>query len=279
MDDYLDSVLLIITSNPGGSIFCFASILARMVGFSRHVPFFGSSIKNSIVRNGLSFCMCALAFPLAIKQSTQVYTLSEISVFSYILNMSFQFMIGYILGYIISVPFFIAQTTGLLMDSARGSNSVTAAAGLMSTQTTVTGIILTNILIIHILLDKNLALPLYSVLINSFKIISYEEDISKFFESGYFIDNLINITQIFNQGILFATKFSAPVLTISLCSDLSWSLLNRLMPQTQITFLSVPLKQCLSLLVLYPVWLRYFSDMHALLSYYIDLGYEQISLL
>lgn len=266
MEDLFNVILGRILYSPGGATVCIVSIIARLSGFLRHIPFLGSTIKNNTIKNGVIFSLAIMIF---IKSFTpqEIQSMRSIANLMLIFIAIKEFAIGYIIGYILGMPFYIAQTAGAFIDVAKGSSSLTPGAGLMQTQASMTGVIFVNVLIVHTLLYPEIFIDFMGVIFNSFDAIPYNK-INILLELSYI--QITDVVHGFSLALLWSARLSAPIMTLSLCSDLSLSLINRLMPQAQITFLSVPIKSLVSLLIIMIAWSRFFNEMHKATFLFID---------
>lgn len=250
-------------NNIGGVIICFVAIIFRLIGFARHLPFLGFALKNNTARNSIIFCLTISIFPHIYSPEYQSYSLEDIIALKFLFLSIQEFLIGYIIGFIVSFPFYVFQTAGAIIDAAKGSSSIVTGSNLVQGQSSITSTVFLNILTVHVLIFPDFTLEIFKVIVQSFIGVPY---FSNVFASIFSSDPIMFFTQInkiFSDGMILASRLSAPILTLSLCSDLSLSLVNRLMPQAQITFLSVPIKSTVSLLFIGISWLSFFDEIHA----------------
>ena len=98
-----------------------------LLGFMRFAPicalapFLGAKLVPIMGRVGLALSLTAVFLPSILLNSTEnVPMVSALFVF-YSMK---EVMIGFILGYLCSVPFWVAQSTGIFIDYARGASSM-----------------------------------------------------------------------------------------------------------------------------------------------------------
>jgi type III secretion protein T len=145
-------------------------------------------------------------------------------------------LIGFLLGVIFAVPFWVAEATGELIDQQRGSTSAVAAdpAGEDQTGTTATLLVLTLTTIfmlsggMHWLIDA---------LYRSYLLWPAGELVPRL-ASGAAMHVLGVLDSILASGLLLAS----PLVVAMLLVELSVGFINRFMPQLNVFLLSMPLK-------------------------------------
>lgn len=255
----IEQILNIFYLKPYSVTFLFACFLLRLVGIEKSIPIFGSTIKNSVFRNGITLSLSVIFFPVAL-----FYTdLPEIDSFQFLPIIIFgakEFFIGYAIGYVLSIPFAITQSAGSIIDTVKGSSSVTQGASISKEGGSALGSFLTNVMIVHLVCKPDLFIEILGAIVNTYKVIPCGIQ-------SVHIENFQNIEPAFlasvggivNDCIITSVRLACPALAISLTSDLSFSLINRLTPQVQFTFLSVPVKSISSWLVLYVAFYAFFD--------------------
>jgi type III secretion protein T len=156
--------------------------------------------------------------------------------------------VGLVLGFFISVPFWIAQSAGTIIDHQRGASSLTITDPAMGTQVSPIGLFY-NYSLIALFYSWGGVYAFFEIVLDSYQIVRPDEFISASFFSKHsiFVQNSIEV-----GGKIFAmsVQFAAPSLLAILMADMFLGIANRLAPQVQITFLGLPLKSWLGLLLL-----------------------------
>ena len=173
-----------------------------------------------------------------------------------------ELLIGYIIGFFVSIPFYIVQSTGIVIDYMRGSSQLMSQDPSMQTQTSSIGILF-NYFLILIFFQSDAILYFFDLIATSFLVIPIDGIISpKFFSSNTFFWQHAEST----LAYLFATslQLGAPCILAILMAEMFLGIANRLAPQVQIAFLGMALKSLLGLILLWTGW--FFILKHAQIS-------------
>ncbi len=221
-------------------------------------PFLGGKIIPMAAKAAL-----ALALTFVFLPSVLFYTkMSYISDMEFIAFAAKECFIGFILGLISTAPFYIVQSSGILIDYLRGSSMLMAQDPTMQAQSSPIGIMFNNYLIV---LFYALEGPLlfFDAISTSFQLFPVDQLISPlFFQLGnpFWKTALSFVGDIFNLSI----ELAAPCLLAILMAEMFLGIANRLAPQVQISFLGMSLKSLLGLILLWSGWffiLRQMSNM------------------
>lgn len=159
-----------------------------------------------------------------------------------------EIFIGIILSFLISVPFWIAQAAGTIIDHQRGASSLMVSDPSMGTQVSPIGLFYNYSLMILFYAWGGVH-KFFEIILHSYKVVRPDEFISaSFFGSkALFITTMVGVgSKIFG----LAVQFAAPALLAILMADMFLGIANRMAPQVQITFLGMPLKSWLGILLL-----------------------------
>lgn len=246
-DDYI-SVFL---NKPGLTTEGLLSILLlglfRIGPIVSIAPFLGSKLPGG-VKVGLALCLTIIFIPQMIHTST--------TTFAY--NMAFvayglkELLMGFILAFFASIPFYIAQGAGAYIDFQRGSSSLQVQDPTMQAETSTIGVMFNYIMIIVFF---NIGGPFlfFDALSESFKIIP----IDKMIPSAFFNLSLPfwkTIMGLLTRILAVSVQIAAPSLIAILMAEMFLGIANRLAPQVQIVFLGMSLKSLLGLFLLWAGW-------------------------
>jgi type III secretion protein T len=212
-------------------------------------PFLGAKVLPVTVRAGFAIALTAVFLPSIILNSSQsIPMVSSLFVFYSIKEI----LIGFILGYLCSVPFWIAQSSGIFIDYARGASSMMGQDATTQSQASPIGILLNNYLIV---LFYALSGPLYffDAIGSSFDVIGVDTFIPQAFyaKTNPFWASMIDLM---NQIFTISIQLAAPCLIAILMAESFLGIANRLAPNVQISFLGMPLKSLLGLILLWAGW-------------------------
>ena len=222
--------------------------IARIIPIVVFAPFFGSKLPSG-VKMGLSVSMTIIFLPHITMQSQTVPDFNSL----YIILFIKELFIGFILGLLVSVPFYVALSAGSLIDFLRGSSSLQVTDPSSQEQTSPIGI-LYNYMLIVIFYNLNGPLMLFDGILDSYNIIPADGLINPlFFQMKQPIWELI--MGVLSKLIALSIQLSAPAILAILMTEVFLGIANRLAPQVQIVFLGMSLKSLIGLSVLCAAWM------------------------
>lgn len=163
-----------------------------------------------------------------------------------------ELFIGFILGFLASIPFSIAQSCGSLIDFIRGTQSLQVTDPTTQTQTGPVGI-LYNYLLIAIFFAIDGPFIFFNGLAASFQAIP----VDSYFNTAFFNLNLPFwkvIVSLLNTVMSISIQLGAPSIVGILMTEMFLGIANRLAPQVQIVFLGIPLKSWVGIAFLLLAW-------------------------
>lgn len=238
-----------LASGDPTTIFTFLFLfLARMLPIIAQVPFFGSKLLPNPVKMTFAISLFVLFFPhfLTITKTPLSFGTSSVILFAK------EFFIGYLLGLIMSMPFIIVQTTGMLIDHQRGGASLMVNDPTIQNQSSPIGTLF-NFLLILIFFNLGGPLSFIEAIMQSYEVIPPDQFINPHFfinTSAFWQTSLTFLNTIMKLSL----QLAAPALIMILMTDVFLGIANRLATQVQITFLGMPLKSLLALLVVFVGW-------------------------
>ena len=222
--------------------------LGRMLPILALAPFFGAKILPHSVKMAFALCLFAIFLPQLASLTTAQLTFD----FDMILLFFKELLIGFLIGYFISIPFIIVQNTGAIIDHQRGASSLMVSDPTTQTQTSPLGTVY-NLLLIYLFFTIEGPFTVIEMISTSYDILPPD----KFISAGFFSSDsklLTEIVKLMGQVMILSTQLAAPALIIILMTDFFLGIANRLAPQVQITFLGMPLKSLLALMILFFGW-------------------------
>jgi type III secretion protein T len=238
------------------SLFClFVLTLSRILPILLLVPFFGAKVLPHPVKMALAICLFAIFLPLLIQVTTTPLAFN----LELLVLMVKEFFIGYILGLLISIPFSIFQSAGIIIDNQRGSASLMVNDPTMQNQSSPLGLIFNQVFIVVFFAIGGPFYFIESIGI-SYQVVPPDRLLSeKFFvsEQGFWQ----GVFHLFNQMMNLTIQMASPALIAILMTDLFLGIINRLAPQVQITFLGMGIKSLLALMVVWMGWTDFTEEM------------------
>ncbi len=223
--------------------------LARVLPIITMAPFFGAKLMPGPARVGFAICLFAILLPLIVSKTNPipwspiviVYGLKEMA-------------IGFLLGFLVTVPFYIVQMAGIVIDNQRGSSSLLGQDATTASQVSSIGI-LYNYLMIVIFFSINGPFIFLDALVKSYRVLPQDVFLSNDFFLNGSSQFWIAIMGLAGQTFTISSQLAAPALLTILMTDAFLGVINRLAPQVQISFLGQGLKAFLGD---FAIWLAWF---------------------
>jgi len=267
MNDYIDLYLnsALAAGTPESFLSLFLLGLARLLPIIQMSPFFGSRTLPQPVKLGFAISLFTIFLPtLLINLQGPLY-----------FNMSLLYMaskeafIGFALGWIMSSPFSIVQTVGMIIDHQRGGASLNVNDPTVQSQSSPIGT-LYNLVLIFIFYFIDGPFYFMEAINTSYEILPPDTFLSQAFftRASTFWDIQIKLL---NKIMVVSTQLVAPPLITILMTDMFLGIANRLAPQVQITFLGLPLKSLLAFVIIWMGWKQYNQQTIVMVFQWLDI--------
>lgn len=246
-DSYLSFFSKLSALAPMSSLILFCLGMCRIAPIVSMAPFFGSKTPAP-VKMGLLVVLTVIFFPqMALTSKTMMGFNLE-----FILLCFKELFIGLILAIFISIPFYMAETAGVLIDFTRGSSSLQVTNPLMQTQASSIGV-LYNFILIVIFYQIDGPFYFFNALFDTYTLIPADGWMPVQFFSFHhpFWQAVWNIT---NRIMAVGIQLAAPSILAILMTEMFLGIANRLAPQVQIAFLGMSLKSLAGLGMLCAGW-------------------------
>ncbi|MCB1111280.1 MAG: flagellar biosynthetic protein FliR [Chlamydiales bacterium] len=215
----------------------------RMLPIIALSPFLGSRVLPHPVKIALALSLFTIFLPRLLTVTTIPPNFNFI-LLMYVIKEMF---IGIILGTLMSLPFIIAQSAGMLIDHQRGGASLQVNDPTIQNQSSPLGTLF-NMSLVYIFFLIDGPFLFLDAIMTSYELIPPD----KFFNPAFFARDSLSwhaSIKLFNQVMIMSVQLATPALIAILMTDSFLGLANRLAPQVQITFLGMPLKSLLGLTV------------------------------
>lgn len=245
------------TINASHALITYLLMFTRFLVLTIMMPIFGAQILPSLVRVALAALLSAVSFIVFVDQAHISF---ELNFFVITLLFFKEALIGFIIGFFASLIFYAYELFGELVDLARGASMAKQLVPELKHQSSAMGTLL------------------FQLALTIFFIAGFHRDIlSAVFESfrripatSFSVDILPNDFALASMNLLgslflIAFRFALPIVFICFVIDLAFGLMNRVAPQINAYFLSLPAKTVGGLLMLFftlPFLLDDFFDHH-----------------
>lgn len=222
--------------------------LARVVPAIALAPFLGGKILPDTIKMGLGVAVVLVFLPYLVVRYTHPIELD----IRFMLLLFKEVIIGSLIGFIISIPFYYTQGAGALIDHQRGSQSLQVMDPSTQMQTSPTGTLFNNMMMV-IFFSLGGPLLFFDGIFSSYSVLSFDQ----FFPANFFDGTrplwhaMIGMT---NVIVKISLQLSAPSLIAMLLSDLFLGIANRMAPQVQISFLLWSLKAFVGIAMVWVGW-------------------------
>lgn len=248
IDDYANLLLVLPNLSPVTVLSIFFLTLARILPIVSIAPFLGAKNIPMVIRMMFSIALVAIFLPQNLLAATKEIPYG-MTFIGYSLK---ELIIGFVLGFLASAPFFVAQMSGSLIDHSRGSSALQVTDPTTQSQTGDIGI-LYNYMLLALFFFLGGPFLFFNGLADSYQLLPVDQ----LFNATFFQLHTPFWQQIFSLTALMfslSVQFAAPALIGILLTDLFLGIANRLAPQVQIVFLGISLKSWVGIALLTAAW-------------------------
>lgn len=222
--------------------------LARIVPMIALTPFLGGKILADPMKLGLAVALVPLFLPYIVVNATTPLALDVVFIFL----MLKEILIGSLLGFLISIPFYAAQGAGTLIDHQSGGQSLQVTDPSSQVQATPTGLLYNNMTLVMFFLIGGPFL-FFDAVFTAYKVLPADQ----FIPATFFAQTnplFFTTIKLLHQMFVIMIQLSAPSLIALLMSDLFLGIANRMAPQVQISFLMWSMKSYVGIAMLWAGW-------------------------
>lgn len=244
-----DTYLSYILSKPLQDVWkVFLLGMARVAPTVAIAPFLGGKILPDTVKMGLTVAIAIIFLPFLLVHYTHPI---DFDVF-FMLMLVKEAFVGFILGFLITIPFYYTQGAGALIDHQRGAQSLQVMDPSTQMQTSPLGTLFNNMMLV-IFFSIGGPILFFDAVFTSYSVLPFDQ----FFPPSFFDGTrplwhaLIEMT---NIVVKISLQLSAPSLIAMLLSDLFLGIANRMAPQVQISFLLWSLKAFVGIAMVWVGW-------------------------
>lgn len=274
-DDYAQVFLnsALAKGNALGPLTLMILFLARFLPIIAMSPFFGARVLPHPVKVTFALSMFVIFLPKLLLVTTTPLTFNPMA----ILLLCKEMLIGFIMGFMISMPFSIVQSVGIIIDHQRGGASLMVNDPTIQNQSSPLGTLF-NYVLIFVFFAIDGPFLFIDAILTSYEVVPPDQ-----FINGAFFAKNSNFwqmqTKLLNVMMTITMQLSAPALLAILMTDVFLGIANRLAPQVQITFLGMPLKSLLGLTVVCIGWKLYNKEVIRQCYYWLEQINELLSML
>ncbi|MDR5019619.1 EscT/YscT/HrcT family type III secretion system export apparatus protein [Yersinia rochesterensis] len=214
--------------------------MMRPYGMLLILPLFTArSLGSSLLRNSVVFAIALPVTPLFFATTL----LHQGNLTGWFWLLCIELMIGVMIGFVAALPFWAIDMAGFLIDTLRGATMSTLFNPSMGMESSIFGVLFTQILTVLFLISGGFNLVLLA-LYGSYEILPAGSGIQP---SSAMLQFLQSEWRLMYELCL---SFALPAMLVMVLADLSLGLINRSSQQLNVFFLAMPIKSALALLLL-----------------------------
>lgn len=204
------------------------------------LPLLNSQIVPSLVRFGIAGVLGLMVMPLVQAE----IALANFSVGEWIAVILKEAFVGFVIGYIAAIPFWIFEAIGFLVDNQRGASIASTLNPLTGNDSSPLGILFNQAFMVYFLVCGGCTV-LLGVVFDSF---SYWSVTTWF--PHLTTDTAVAMLRQLDYLMRMAVLLAAPILVAMFLAELGLALVSRFVPQLQVFFMAMPIKSALAMLVM-----------------------------
>lgn len=246
--DYVSFFLNQSYFDPQSLLTVFFLGLFRIAPIVSIAPFLGGKLPGG-VKMGLAIALTIIFIPQLLESSKTTFTFN----ITYLAYGFKELLMGFMIGFLSAIPFYIAQGAGSLIDYMRGSSSLQVQDPTLRTQSSPIGVVFNYYLIVIFFQIGGLFIFL-DALFESFQILPLDKMIPEAFFFNLNLPFWKAIAGLLTRILAISIQLAAPAMVAILMAEMFLGIANRLAPQVQIVFLGMSLKSLLGLGMLWASW-------------------------
>ncbi len=234
-----------INQNPQDFVMLFSLAFARYAAFVNTVPFLGGQSVPSRIKVAFAAALVLITFPSLTNEISSENSM-QIGAVTYFFLIIKEFFVGYTLGFVASAVFEAIQSAGRIIDIQRGASMSEMLSQTVQEKVSEIGLLKLQ-LSISIFFAVGFHRYFISALILSFEYIPATKFVNL---QTSMMTNVDFFTNLFGQIFAISIQLSLPIIISLLLTDLFFGMLNRVAPQANVFFLSMPVKMTVGIFVL-----------------------------
>lgn len=229
----------VMTENVEHIFYSFIIAVPRILVVLSILPFLTQAVMPTSMKTAFSMTLSLAVTPLIVHTTD----FSNVNLPFFFLLAFKEVLIGLVIGFIISVPFWAISSTGFLVDLQRGAFSATLFSPFFKDVVSSTGILLIQGAATLLFLSGGF-LALLEIIYTSYAYLPVDVFLSPdFFNKDIFIDQS---QRVFKLAFILA----APMVILMFCIDFTLGIANKFVPELNVFFISLPIKSLVAMLIM-----------------------------
>lgn len=218
-----------------------ALVMLRPLGMLSVMPIFSArALGGALIRNALVIVMALPALPMQMPHAEAFDRLSQLALTLLVLQ---EISIGLMLGFCATIPFWAIDMASTVIDTVRGTSMASVLNPMMEEQSSVFGVLFTQVLAALFLVTGGLHTML-TALYTSYETLPPLQ--------GWHIGTAFPafIAHQWQLMLELSIGFALPSIVVMVLVDAALGLVNRSAQQLNVFFVAMPIKSALALFVL-----------------------------
>lgn len=235
-----------------------ALVMARFMGMATPTPFLGGQLLPGRIKFGIPLLFTLFFYPF-LQTSVDPARVPELGVI-YFAYFAKEILIGYVIGFVISLPFHAIDAAGSFMDTQRGTTFAQVISPMLGGQASLLGQFL-NLLFLVIFLSMGGLQIVLVALADSYDVFPLMVGPQVMHPNAALVTEIIAHTA---QLFVVAVQLSMPVVVCMFLTDVTLGIINRAAPNVQVFFLGMGLKAVGGLVVVlvgFELWHASFAEL------------------
>ena len=212
----------------------------RILAMFIALPLFNTQLVPGLLRFSVAAALGVVMVP-ALSAEVAVADLGALQLLLLVLKEAF---VGFVIGYLAAIPFWIFEAVGFLVDNQRGASIASTLNPLTGNDSSPLGILFNQAFIVFFLITGGFTL-LLRVLYDSFGLWSVTQ-----WAPTLRPESVPLLLEQLDRLVRMALLLAAPALVAMFLSEIGLALVSRFAPQLQVFFMAMPIKSALAMLVL-----------------------------
>lgn len=219
-------------------LFRLSCLMPRLLAVFAVMPVFSRQWLPGTIRTAFA---AGIALPLIPLVPVQ---LDQLTASTLILLLFKEALVGFLIGFILAIPFWAVESAGTFIDTQRGATIGSAISPLTGHDETPLGHLLSYAFMVFFVVTGGLLLTL-DICYESFLFWPPAQALPQFDANAPHL-----ILSTFDRLFRLVLLLSAPVVVAMFLSEMALALVSRFVPQLQVFFLAMPVKTGVGLLVM-----------------------------
>lgn len=214
----------------------------RILAMFIALPLFNNQLIPGLLRWSVAGAIGLIMVPLMQSQThSNPLEMNAVLMMLYILKEAF---VGFVLGLLAALPFWIFEAVGFLVDNQRGASISATLNPITGNDSSPLGILFNQAFIVFFLISGGFGL-LLGTLYDSFAIWPPLQWVPQLDDS-----HIPLLLGRLDDLVRMAVLLAAPALVVMFLAEFGLALISRFAPQLQVFFMAMPIKSALAMLVL-----------------------------